>query len=147
MVGSSAAVSVASRQSASFCRHNRGRAPNCSLQTPTVVLLSLGSDMATVGVFGGHRIGEEETSIDAPVTSLELIAQGEYDVLGTPWEGFFLFAHKAVGECVPERADPSVEWSWVTSAEMVALASLPGLLTPVAEKVDAGGMVTRVSTA
>lgn len=89
----------------------------------------------------------EETSIDAPVTSLELIAHDVYDVLGTPWEGFFFFAHEATGECVPERADPPVEWLWITSAEMVGLASLPGLLTPVAEKVDAGGMVTCVSTA
>jgi hypothetical protein len=85
----------------------------------------------------------EETSIEAAVTSLELIAQGVYDVLGTPWEGFFFFAHEAMGECVPERADPPIEWSWVTSTEMVALAALPGLLTDVAEKVDASGMVTR----
>lgn len=86
----------------------------------------------------------EETSIDTPVASLELIANDVYDVLGTPWEGFFFFAHEVMGECVPERTDPPVEWSWVTSAEMAALASLPGLLIGVAEKVDAGGMVTLV---
>lgn len=85
----------------------------------------------------------EETSIEAPVTSLELIAHGVYDVLGTPWEGFFFFAHEATGECVPEQADPPVDWTWVTSTEMVALASLPGLLAPLATKVEAGGMVTR----
>ncbi|HRI72463.1 MAG TPA: NUDIX hydrolase [Polyangium sp.] len=88
----------------------------------------------------------EETSIDAPVASLELIAHGVYDVLGTPWEGFFFFAHEALGECVPERADPPVEWSWVRSSEIGALASLPGLLTGVAEKVEAGGMVTRINS-
>lgn len=88
----------------------------------------------------------EETSIEAPVTSLELIAHDVYDVLGTPWEGFFFFAHEATGECVPERADPPVAWLWVTCAETVALAALPGLLTDVAEKVDAGGMVTRVNS-
>lgn len=88
----------------------------------------------------------EETSIDAPVTSLELIAQGEYEVLRTPWEGFFFFAHEASGECVTERADPPVEWSWVTVAEMRQLDSLPGLLTPVAEMVEAGEMVTRVES-
>lgn len=89
----------------------------------------------------------EETSISAPVATLELIAHGVYDVLGTPWEGFIFFAHEAAGECVPEQADPPVEWAWVTRAEMVALASLPGLLTDVAEKVDDGGMVTCVSIA
>jgi len=89
----------------------------------------------------------EETSIDAPVASLELIAHGVYDVLGTPWEGFFFFAHEAMGECVPEQADPPVEWLWVTVAEMRQLDSLPGLLSGVAEKVDAGAMVTCLSTA
>lgn len=88
----------------------------------------------------------EETSLDVPVTSLELIAHDVFDVLGTPWEGFFFFANEAIGECVPERADPPVEWSWVTIAEMAALASLPDLLTGVVEKIDAGGMVTRVNT-
>ncbi|MBK9263115.1 MAG: NUDIX hydrolase [Polyangiaceae bacterium] len=89
----------------------------------------------------------EETSIEAPVTSLKLVAHDVYDVLGTQWEGFFFFAHEAMGECVPERADPPVEWSWVTIAETAVLASLPGLLTGVAEKVDAGGMVTVVNCA
>jgi 8-oxo-dGTP diphosphatase len=88
----------------------------------------------------------EETSLDAPIASLELILHGVFDVLGAPWEGTFFFAHEVIGEYIPERLESAVEWSWVIIAEMAALASIPGLLTSVAEKVDAGGMVTRVNS-
>jgi 8-oxo-dGTP pyrophosphatase MutT (NUDIX family) len=37
----------------------------------------------------------EETSLDAPLTSLELIAHGVFDVIGTPWEGTFFSLTKS----------------------------------------------------
>ena len=89
----------------------------------------------------------EETSLDAPIASLELISHGVFEVLGTPWEGTFFFAHEVIGEYVPEKLESPIEWAWVILAEVRALESLPGLLIDVAENVQARLAVTHVNRA
>jgi 8-oxo-dGTP pyrophosphatase MutT (NUDIX family) len=89
----------------------------------------------------------EETSLDTPLPLLEQIRNGIFDVLGTPWEGTFFFAHEVVGEYVPERLESAVEWSWVTIAELRLLDSLPGLLVDVAEIIESRLAVTRINRA
>jgi len=89
----------------------------------------------------------EETSLDTSIASLELISHGVFDVLGTPWEGSFFFAHEITGVCILERSDPPVEWSWVTVPEIASLDSLPGLLVDVAKKVEALHVTTRANRA
>lgn len=89
----------------------------------------------------------EETSLDTPMQLLEQIRNGVFDVLGTPWEGTFFFAHEVDGEYVPERLESAVEWSWVTIAELRLLDSLPGLLVDVAEIIESRLAVTRINRA
>ncbi len=89
----------------------------------------------------------EETSLDAPIASLELISHGVFDVLGTPWEGSFFFAHELTGEDIPEQQDPPIDWAWATIAEVKALDSLPGLLIDMAKKIEARNAATRINRA
>jgi 8-oxo-dGTP pyrophosphatase MutT (NUDIX family) len=76
----------------------------------------------------------EEAALDVSEAALELVSRGVFDILGTPWDGFFYFAHRVIGE--PRQEHDRVELSWQTLHELAMLVSLPGLLGEIAQKVQ-----------